>query len=72
MKQSSRISIEQREFLFYFEMELGWIAVNLANGPNTVVYSLFFNENPDEKELNECTPTSEVREFLIRSLQSDR
>ena len=72
MKQSGGISTEQREFLYYFEMELGWIAVNLANGPNTVVYSLFFNEDPDEKELNECTPTPEVREFLIRSLQSER
>ena len=43
--------------------------VNLANGPNEVVYEIIYDKYGKENEPNEPSPA--VLEFLVRALQSD-
>jgi len=54
------------EIQYYFEQEIGWIAVNLANGSNEVVHSLLFDASEDGTVI----PSPVMIEFLRRSLIS--
>ena len=47
---------EIAEIQYYFEQELGWILVNLANGPNEVVYGIFYDRYDEPNQNNEPSP----------------
>lgn len=53
------------EFFYYFELEISWIAVNLAQGSEETVRSILFEQFEQVETLSEP-----VFSFLKRNLQS--
>lgn len=47
---------------------MGWIAVNLANGPNEVVFSLLYDKYDDSDEPN--VPSESFLDFLKKGILS--